>query len=365
MKTLNLYVTKSFIATFCMSIGILTFGMMGGRLMKIFEMISNGLPVTAVLKFMLYIAPLVFSMSIPFAVLVSVMLVFGRLSADSEITAMRACGISILQIVSPIILMVFFLTCVCLYLQMDIVPYSTWKADSFIKQVGLDQPSSILEPGRTIEYKKVYRIYIDSKEKDDLRNIQVFMMGEKKDKDSVKNDITAPHGKITVDKKNEILTVTLFDATIVDFENGRPKDRTFSKEFSFTIDYGKEFNSISVAKDVDNLSFSEIFGRAIMNKRSGKDNTKVEVELNQRIALALAPIAFMLLGMPLAIRTSRRETSIGLFLSVILGGVYISLVMICRALSNYPQYYPQALLWIPCIVYQLCGTYFIFKIAQR
>ena len=362
MKTLNLYVTKSFVVTFCMSIGILTFGLMGGRLMKIFEMISNGLPITAVLKFMLYIAPLVFSMSIPFAVLVSIMLVFGRLSADSEVTAMRACGISILQIVSPIILIVFFLTCLCLYLRMDVVPYATWRADAFIKQVVLDQPASILEPGRTIDYKE-FRIYVDSKDKDNLRNIQVFMMGDKKE--SVKNDITAPHGKISADKKNQILTVTLYDATIVDFENGKPKTRLFCKEFPFTIDYGKEFNSINVAKDVDDLTFREIFGRATMNKRTGKDNTKVEVELNQRIALALAPIAFMLLGMPLAIRTSRKETSVGLFLSVILGGVYVSLVMICGALSNYPQYYPQVLLWIPNIVYQICGTYFILKIARR
>lgn len=365
MKTLNLYVTRSFVVTFFMSIGILTFGMMGGRLMKIFEMISNGLPITAVLKFMLYIAPLVFSLSIPFAVLVSVMLVFGRLSADSEITAMRACGISILQIISPIILMVFFLTCVCLYLQMDVVPYTTWKADSFIKQVVLDQPSSILQPGRTIDYRKALRIYVDSKEKETIKNIQVFVMAGKGENEAVKNDITAPHGKITADKKTQVLTVTLYDATIVDFENGKPKTRIFSKEVPFSIDYGQEFNNISIVKDVDNLSFREIFGRAIMNRRSGKDNTKVEVELNQRIALALAPIAFMLLGMPLAIRTSRRETSVGLFLSVILGGIYVSLVMICRALSNYPQYYPQALLWIPCIVYQLAGAYFIFKIARR
>lgn len=364
MKTLNLYVTQSFIVTFVMSIGILTFGMLGGRLIKIIEIISTA-PLTAVLKFILYISPLVLSLSIPFAVLVSVMLVFGRLSADSEITAMRACGISVLQIISPIILMVFFLTCFCLYLQLDIVPYSTWKARNFITQISLDQPTSLLQPGRTIEYKKMYRIYIDSKENDILKNIQVFVMSVKKNDETVKSDITAPHGRILVDNKNEILQVVLYDATIVDFADGKPKSRTFSKEFSFSIDYGKEFNELSIAKDESNLSFREIFGRAVMNKRSGKDNTKVEVELNQRIALALAPIAFMLLGMPLAIRTSRRETSIGLFLSVILGGIYVSLVMICRALSNYPQYYPQALLWIPCISYQICGAYFIFKIARR
>ena len=44
------------------------------------------------------------------------------MSADCEITAMRACGISIMQIVSPILIITFFLTLFCLYLQVEIGP---------------------------------------------------------------------------------------------------------------------------------------------------------------------------------------------------------------------------------------------------
>ena len=89
------------------------------------------------------------------------------------------------------------------------------------------------------------------------------------------------------------------------------------------------------------------------------------MELNQRIALALSPIAFLLLGMPLAIRTSRRETSIGLFLSVILAGAYFFSVMICNSLTSHPQLHPQVLLWIPNILYQVAGAIMIFRIACR
>jgi LPS export ABC transporter permease LptF len=362
MKTLNWYVTKNFIITFFASIGILTFGMMGGRLIKIFEFISRGVPTSAVFKFILYISPLVMANSIPFAILVSIMLVFGRMSADSEITAMRACGVSILQIIAPIMLIIFVMTCVCLYLRMDIVPYCTWRAGSFIKKVVIDEPMSILEPGRPVEFEN-YHIYVEAKEKNTIKNVQVFIMGEKGE--SVKNDINAVSGRIEVDKNSQVLKIILNNATIVAFEKGTQPSRTFSKEFSFSIDYGAKFNALRVAKDVDDLAFREIFGRATLNKKLGKDNTKVEVELNQRIALALSPIAFMLLGMPLAIRTSRRETSVGLFLSVILAGTYYALVMVCTALNKYPQYYPQVLLWIPNIIYQIFGTYSIIKIAKR
>jgi lipopolysaccharide export system permease protein len=89
------------------------------------------------------------------------------------------------------------------------------------------------------------------------------------------------------------------------------------------------------------------------------------VELNQRIAFALSPIAFMLLGLPLAIRTSRRETSVGLFLSVILAGLFFLSIIICESVTMFPQIYPQYLLWLPNLIYQLTGAWLIYKIANH
>jgi len=363
MKTLNLYVAKNFMVTFIMAIGILTFGMMGARLIKIFEFISKGVPVDATMMFFLYISPLVFTLSIPWAALVTIMLIFGRMSADSEITAMRACGISVLQIISPIIIITFLLTCICLYLQLDVAPTCTYKARSLLYKVGIDQPLSILEPGRPIEFENNH-IYIDDKiGNNGIKDIQVFRMGKS---GRVEEDITAAKGKIEADKEKQILNIILENAKIVSFSKGDSQPtRTFSEKMVFAIDYGQNFNKIKIGKEINFLSFEEIFGRLVLDKRRGIDTTKVEVELNQRIALALSPIAFMLLGIPLAIRTSRKETSVGLFLSVILAGGYFSLVMICDALSNYPQYYPQIILWTPNIAFQLFGLVFIFKIAQK
>jgi lipopolysaccharide export system permease protein len=183
----------------------------------------------------------------------------------------------------------------------------------------------------------------------------------------VDEDITASKGRIEADKEKQILNIILENAKIVSFSRGDSQQptRTFSEKMVFAIDYGQNFNKVKIGKEINFLSFKEIFGRLVLDKGRGVDTTKVEVELNQRIALALSPIAFMLLGIPLAIRTSRKETSVGLFLSVIMAGAYFSLVMVCDALSNYPQLYPQILLWIPNVAFQIFGLVFIFRIAQK
>ena len=179
MKTLNIYVLKSFLITFGMAIGVLTFVMMGARLVKIFEYISQGIPVVNFLLFMVYIMPIVLTFTVPWAVLVAVMLVFGRLSADTEITAMRACGVSILQVVSPILIVTFLMTLLCLYLQVEVGPPLLGKSRSLMAATVVDQPLAIFEPGKPVDFENNI-IYIDDKiGEDEVKDIQIFTMDEK------------------------------------------------------------------------------------------------------------------------------------------------------------------------------------------
>lgn len=369
MKTLNLYVTKNFLTTFLMSIGILTFGMTGARLVKVFDYISNGVPVSVAGTFILYIMPIALSFTIPWATLVSIMLIFGRMSADNEITAMRACGISVLQIIAPILIMTFGLTCLCLYLQLDVGPRYLGKATSLVKQVGINQPLSLIEAGIPVDFGNFgnsnLRLYVDEKLSDNrIKDIQVFQWASGGQR--LERDVTAASGVIEVDKESKVINIILDNATIMAYEKGSDSPRrSFSKRAEFSIDYGRRFNQIQIGKKVKYMTYKEIFATSILDTRRGVSTSRLETELNQRVAMALSPIAFLLLGMPLAIRTSRRETSIGLFLSVILAGIYFGMVLTSDALQSRPELHPEYLVWIPPVLYQIFGAIYLFKIARR
>ena len=216
MKTLNMYVTRGFVITLTMSIGILAFGMLGARMIKVFDYMSKGVPVGTAFMFIVYVMPVVFSLAIPWAILVAVMLVFGRLSADSEITAMRACGVSILQIISPILMITFGLTCFCLYLQSNIGPHFLGEAKNLLKTVAINQPTALFEPGRPIRYEKS-RIHIGNKIGNELRDIQIYRMSKATGK--LEQDIHAAVGKIKVDRDTQTMEVMLFDAVVISFDN--------------------------------------------------------------------------------------------------------------------------------------------------
>jgi lipopolysaccharide export LptBFGC system permease protein LptF len=362
MKTLNIYVSKEFIYTAAVTIVILTFGLTGVRLIKIIEVLSKGVPFTDAINLILYAIPFLLTLAIPCSILVATMLTFGKMSANNEITAMRACGTSILQIISPIILITLLSSFACLYLQLNIGPKYMGIAKHMLKEVGAQNPLALIEPGLPIEYENI-NIFIDNKDENNvLRGIQVYIA--KKDKSSIEQDVFARTGEISVDDEKQIMKITLFDAMIKSYEGDGVKKITSSKQMDFSIDYGNRFNSAKIAQKPRNLTAKEILARTLLYRKRKDDSTALEVELNQRIALGFAPVAFLLLGLPLAVKTSRRETSVGLFLSVALAGIYFVSIMIFQAFTGYPKIYPQYLLWIPNIIYQTGGIYFLYKLIK-
>ncbi len=362
MKTLNWYVTKHFLVTFCMAIGILTFVMVGARLIRVFELISQGIPISTMFYVIGYMLPTVLTYTIPWAILVSVMLVFGRLSADAEITAMRACGVSIMQIISPILVLTFLLTCACLYVQLFVGPPLLGKSRSLMKDTAINQPLALFEPGKPIKFGST-TIHIDDKgENNTIKDVQIINMN--KEGTEIEQDLTAESGRVSVDEDKQILTIELYKCLVID-RKSNPPTRVFSESVKFPFEYGKEFNRRRIREREKYLNMYELFGRIRVEMQQNRDTTEYEVELNQRIAMALSSIAFLLLGLPLAVRTSRRETSIGLFLSVILGGLFFLAVIICDSLTSMPKIYPQYILWIPNLVYQIGGGILLIKITRR
>ena len=89
------------------------------------------------------------------------------------------------------------------------------------------------------------------------------------------------------------------------------------------------------------MTLHELLGTIALYHKLGLNSLKYEIQLNLRFAMGLAPIAFLLLGLPLAIRTSRGETSVGLFLSVVLAGAYFFFIIGCQSMENSPTTIPS------------------------
>ncbi len=363
MRTLNWYVTKGLLVILIASVCILTFAMVGGNLLKVFQAISQGIPISVAFTFMLYVTPMVFSFTIPWGILIAVLLMFGRMSSNNELTAMRACGISIFQIISPLIILTFVLTVLCLYIQLFASPYYMGKSDALIDTVMTTSPQAIIVPGQATEIGNMM-IYVRSRNPDNsINDIQVFTFNS--GRTDLLQDITAATGHLAMDQKTGMLNIILDNYSIINYSDSQDGDRIFGKELTLSFNIAQKLIDKPLVQKPDFLTYPELIGRISLYRKLGLSTTPLEVNLNFRMAMGLSPIAFLLLGLPLAIRTSRGETSVGLFLSVILAGLYFFFVIGCKSMDTSTNLYPQLLLWIPNVLYEIGGFYYIFRITRR
>jgi len=365
MRIINGYVTREFLLTLAVAVGVLTFAMVGARVLKeTFELISQGVPLSFVLRFMIYSLPFMLSLTIPFGILVATMLVFGRMSADNEITALRACGVSVFQIIAPLIILTFAFTCLSLWLQVQVGPRFAGAAKDLTRRVAVEHPIALLKNDADNELGNYIINVSDLDREGRMRGIQIFEFNE--GKSWIKKDITAQTGEILLDPERKVMTVVLYKANYQEYDSADALPRRgISERIQIPFNYDEQFNRSRLTARPGYLLPQHLFGRLMLEARRGEDITYLLVELNKRLAFGLSPLSFLLLGIPLAIRTSRRETSVNLFLSVVLGGVFYFFIILCEVMAKRPGLYPQVLLWLPNLGYQLGGCYFIWRISRH
>ena len=363
MKILNWYVTKNFLITLGMAIFILTFCILGGRLVSVLEALARGVPFMVFLKFVLYNMPIILTFSIPLGTMAAVMLVFGRLSADSEITAMRACGVSILQVVSPILIITIMLSALCFYLQVQVGPPLLEKTRTLLEYAVIEEPTAMIEPGKQLNTDNMTITVDNIIDGRKLEGVQIY----KYDADGNMNDFRAATGLIVIDQERERFTMELKDCQVVTMYDDAPIHMS-AGDVSFTFDYGRSRSEGNIAQRAKFMTMRNLLASiklAKLDNAPAEDICKMEVELNQRIAFALSPLAFLLLGIPLGIQTSRRETSVGMVIAAIAGGAFFLMIILCESLNMFPVLRPQYLLWLPNLGYQAVGAYMLYKITMR
>jgi lipopolysaccharide export system permease protein len=105
VRLLNRYLLRQLVAPFCFALAALTGFMLISQVAKKFgALVGKGLPWPVITEVFVLSLPFIIAMTLPMAVLLAVLYTFSHLAADNEITAMRANGISVYQILAPVLI---------------------------------------------------------------------------------------------------------------------------------------------------------------------------------------------------------------------------------------------------------------------
>lgn len=365
MRIVNAYIARKLVLTTLAAVGVLTFVLLSGNLIRVFDLLARGVSGATLGWLFLYLIPVALKFTIPFSLLCSSILVFSRLSADNELAAMRASGISLWQIITPALLLSVLFCALTYNLQMDYAPRCRYNLDSLKEVEGAKNPLALIEPGRFVEMPG-YVIYVDRKDGERLHNLHVFALGKD---GNVIQDITARSGTLTVDENRQLLELVLQDATIVAVapgESGGTKlQRVSGKVMTFPLDYGDRLNRRNIHQRIKHLDSQAIFGMIHVYSERGIDASPLYVELHRRMSLALSPLAFVLIGIPFGVRTRRAEPAVGLVIALVLAAFFFAFLILADNLKYNAGYHAEFLVWMPNVLYQIAGLVALWRLGKH
>ena len=208
MKTIERYIVGSFLTAFFLCWLVLTFVLSIGLLVKVTSLISKGMPVDVVGRYFLTGIPETIGFTIPLAVLVGSLLVFGRLSTDSEIAAMRACGINLLRVMLWPLGLALALSLLCLYIHNEIAPRSEEDRAQLALHATSDLGLDLMEPGVFNEGPSQMKIWFATRNGPWLTDLRIY----DKTKSGLDREIRA--ARACVSRQGDNLKLDLYDAVI-------------------------------------------------------------------------------------------------------------------------------------------------------
>lgn len=327
--------------------------------------------------------PFVGVFALPMGMLTATLLVFGRFSADQELTAARASGLSLMSLIAPVLLLSLVLCGVSALVNLDTGPRSRVAFKKLLLDLKANLATLQLPEGRPVTIageSSSFTIVVGKNRKQVLENVHLFQV---KNETNLEMMVQAPRGRLEYDRTNKWMFLHLSDAKVIYVAS----EIFTSSDLTFKVDLNSTKKSLGGKPGITDMTFSELreelsvlekgLGQPLavntnapaaeqakkraMKKQISDITESYRVQIHRRVAFSFACFGFTLVGIPLGIRVHRRETNIGIVIALLLVAVYYGLLIVAETLTSRPEFAPHILMWLPNFVFQAVGAVLLWR----
>ena len=313
-------------------------------LMLLFEYIRYRIP-----EFIHYILPV--------AALATTLLSLGLLTKFNEITAMKACGISIYRVILPVVVMAVLVSFLSFYLQENILPNSNKKVEEIWDKINDIPPRSYSYLDRrwvlSKEKNRIYHYNYFDREKSVFSQLSIYDF----------DPSTWSFQRRTYSERGYLSEghLSLTNCWYRDFVNGRPTKFEKSEKMDLSVVEDRSY-FLKERKVPEQMSYRELEQYIEELEERDFDTVRFKVDLNYKVSFPLVSLIMTLLGIPFAFSMGKRGTLVGIGLSIVIAMIYWGGIGIFKSLGylNYLDAFLAA--WGPNLIFGLIGLYLLFTL---
>lgn len=355
IKTLDRYILLQLIAVTLLGVVSLSALLLLGQLFKELRslLVDSHAPMSIMWDFVVQVIPFSLTFSIPWGFLTAVLLVYGRLAADNELTSMRMAGLNLWRLSAPAIFLSIVLSFLCYWINTEVAPKSKQTMSDIVLDAAMSDPKKLLRAGQSITKFNDFQLFIDARPNDDdtLLGLHVYPSSDKQKTNGA--DFDTLHAEkariVSFDPAARVLQLDLENTTI----EQRDGDSTYTPllakmPMTFKMPERRErkmkANRFTNSEIADLLADPGEFG-----KLNHKDQLSFETEPTKRASFSIACIVFSLIGVPLAITARRRDTSTGFAMGILVAAIYFVALVFSELSRKMTGIAPYIILWLPNI----------------
>jgi lipopolysaccharide export system permease protein len=364
-RILNRYLFLEVLVPFFFGLAVFTFVLLIARILKLVELVVNrGVPLLDILKTFSLILPAFLEVTVPMALLLAILLGFGRLASDSEVVALKTSGVSLYQMTIPIAV---FTALACLATFAIAIWVRPW-ANGALRQQMFEVVKSRISAGFK---EKVFNvdfpglvIYVEEIEPGG-GTLKGILISDSRNPQN-RNTVIAKIGLLVPNEDAKTMTLRLLDGTIYGIggsDNAFQKTEFTVDDVSLNLTYLGDIRPKD--KDPKEMTLSELRSRIASRDSDGEPAYEEQIELHRKFSIPFACIVFLLVGVPLSIPPSRAVRSRGFSLSLGLIFLYYIPLTIGQTFAE-KGYWPAAVgLWVPNVLFLTLGTFLFVKAARE
>lgn len=366
-RTLHRYLFVQILAPFAAGLALFTFVLLIARIMKLVELVVNrGVPALDILRVFSYILPAFLEVTVPMALLLACLMACGRLSADSEFTALRASGVSLYQFAQPFAAFAVAIWLVSMTLSIWVRPMGNAGLKQALFELARTRASAGLKEHVFNDEFKGLVIYVDHIEPPGTELRHILISDRRRTEEQ--NTVIARSGTIVSNEAAQTLSLRLREGTI--FSAGEDAEGGFHKTdfnaYDVSLNLAEALGQFDGRKrDPSELATVELRERIRELAGRGEKSFEERAELHRRFAVPFAAIVFALLGVSLGLQPVRAIRSRGLALSLAVILAYYVLLSAGETLGERGRLPVAFALWLPNIVLGLVGAALLRREARE
>ncbi|OEG71796.1 hypothetical protein ATZ36_12680 [Candidatus Endomicrobiellum trichonymphae] len=383
IKKLHLYIAKESFGSFLFGVAVFSILFILDYVFDLADLfLSKGVSFFLVLKLFAFALPNILKLAVPIAVLCGILIAYGKLSEDNEITAMKSSGMSYKTILLPTIIPVCIMSFFLLFFNHFLVPAMNSNFRNIYQEILTKRPLIKFNEKTIVELGEC-RLYANkvNRKNNTLHEVNIYKFENKDDYYYGYDDEKNNKKSFFLQNNSKTWHIAASSAKVKFYQNGtrffiydgywqkaNPSDinnmthMTF-KSYCFFLPHAEIVKEQTL--NILEASSPEILKTIKTHKEQGILFTAGEIEFWIRWVYALSPIAFVIIALPIGIMAGKGGKTIGFGMSFGIILAYYTLLILALILSE-KEYAPANLImWLPNVTTAAVGTCLLIKMAKK